>query len=118
MIYFVGAYANNHVMGKDGHLPWPRMANDIANFHKLTKDKTVAMGEKTYQVYQSVKHAFGVGKIYVLTRSHSQLPDAQIISLDELIEKAKNDQIWVIGGGSIFKQLLDKVDKMYITEIN
>jgi dihydrofolate reductase len=118
MIYFVGAYANKKVMGKDGHLPWPRMAADIKRLHSLTKDKTIVMGERTYQEYQNVKHAFGVGEVIVISRSHSSLPDAQISSLEEVLDLSKTKDLWVIGGATIFKLLINSANKMYLTEID
>ena len=118
MLIFAGAHDQRFGMGFKGRLPWPRMGADIERFHKLTKDKTVLMGERTYQEYQSVKHAYGVGKIYVLSSSHEQLPDAEVINnLEDIKEKSKSEDIWVIGGGSVFKQLIDFADRMYLTRI-
>lgn len=118
MLIFAAAHDKNFGMGYKGRLPWPRMAADIERFHRLTKDKTVLMGERTYREYQSVKHAFGVGKIYVLSNSRTLLPDAEVIRDLEFIKKqATTKDIWVIGGGSVFKQLINTADKMYLTRI-
>lgn len=117
MIYFVGAYANHHVMGSDGHLPWPRMAADIVRLHRLTNDQVVVMGERTYREYQSVKHAFGVAEILVLSRSHDELPDAEVVSVETVLKRSETSELWVIGGASIFKLLIEYADRMYLTEI-
>lgn len=118
MIYFAGAHDKNFGMGFKGHLPWPRMAADIKRFHVLTRNKTVVMGQKTYEEYKRVKHAFNVHECYVLSSSLKSLPDAEILnSIEEIIELSKQKEIWVIGGGILFSQLIQFVDTMYLTRI-
>lgn len=118
MLNFVAAHDENFGMGFKGRLPWPRMAADIERLHKLTKDKTVVMGERTYREYQTVKHAFGTGRVIVLSRSIQTLQDAEVISdLNSIAKRAKSEDIWVIGGGSVFKQLINAADKLYLTVI-
>lgn len=119
MLYFVGAHDQKFGMGNKGNLPWPRMATDLKRFHALTKNKTVLMGERTYREYASIRHVFGVGNIYVVSRTAEALPDATVLrSLEEVPAKAEHEDIWAIGGGSIFKQLLPSVDVMYLTLID
>jgi dihydrofolate reductase len=94
------------------------MAADIARLHQLTKDKTIVMGEKTYREYQNVKHAFGVGEVLVLSRSRTDLPDASVVSLEDILELSKTKDLWVIGGATVFGLLINNADKMYLTEID
>lgn len=118
MIIFVAAYANNRVMGFQGKLPWPRMAADIARLHQLTNQQAIAMGERTYRQYSDVKHAFDVESVLVVSHSTGPLPDAELVSLEQLIKLSQTQDIWVIGGAQIFLQLLPYAKKMYLTEID
>lgn len=118
MLYFAGAHDKNFGMGYQGHLPWPRMGADIERFHTLTKDKSIVMGQRTYEEYKRVKHAFNIHKAYVLSNSLNSLADAEVVhSLEDIVEPSKQKDIWVIGGGSLFAQLIAHVDVMYLTKI-
>lgn len=119
MIIFVVAHDQNYGIGMQDRWPWPRMATDVAHFQRVIKSKIIVMGGTTYRACQGMKFAFtGAKGILVLSRTMSQLPNASVISdIKEIIKMGDNTDIYVIGGGEIFTQLLDYANKMYITEI-
>lgn len=118
MLYFVAAHDQNFGIGNHSHLPWPRMAADITRFHELIKGKTIVMGQKTYLEYKRAKHTFNTEEVFVLSSTLKSLPDAQVLhDLKDILELSKSKEVWVIGGGSLFTQLLSKVDTMYLTRI-
>lgn len=95
------------------------MKNDRERLHKLAKGKIIVMGERTYQAYKDVKEAFNTQHVIVLSHSLKYLDDAEVVhELDEIVERAKSSELWVIGGGSMFKQLMPYASKMHLTEID
>ncbi|WLT09813.1 dihydrofolate reductase [Bartonella apihabitans] len=116
------AVAENGVIGRDGAMPW-RLSTDLKRFKSLTLGHPVIMGRKTWDslgkplpekaniVITRDKAFSGEGAIV----AHS-LSEARQIAEEEAI-KAKTDEIFVIGGGAIFKEALPFADLMYVTEI-
>ena len=120
MIVFIAAHDQNFAIGNKGHLPWrhARMQDDTKRLHKLANGKTLVMGERTYHDYRDVRRAFSTDKVIVISRSLQTLPDAEVVNdIEEIITRAQQEELWVIGGGSIFLQLLPYVDIMYLTQI-
>lgn len=118
MISIIAAYAKNNELGYKGRLPWPRMAADKQRFHSLIKDKPIVMGMNTYGEYQHAKHAFTVEKVYVLTHQKIRLPDATAVSsIQQIVEHSRKNDIWAIGGASVYEQFIPYADEMYLTRI-
>lgn len=120
MISFVFVHGKNRELGLNGYLPWRGsvMKEDKKRLHRLVDGKKLVMGEHTYRNYKNIKEKFKTRHVTVLSRTTSSLPDAQVAhSISEIIKRAKNEELWVIGGGDVFAQLLPYADKMYITVI-
>ena len=104
-----------NAIGNGGKLLF-RISDDLKRFKKLTKGHPVIMGRKTFE---SIGRPLPERTNIVITRN----PDyraANIItvhSLEEAIQKAGelDSEVFVIGGGDIFKQALPLVDKLYLT---
>lgn len=116
------AVAENGVIGRDGAMPW-RLSTDLKRFKSLTIGKPVIMGRKTWE---SLGRPLPNRLNIVITRDESFLNDNAVIvhSLSqarfEAEENAKQlgeQEIFVIGGGEIFKQALPFAHRMYVTEI-
>lgn len=112
-IVFVVAYSENHVIGEGNQLPW-HLPNDFKHFKDLTLNHTVLMGRKTYE---SIGRPLPNREMIVLTRNSDFNSDyAKVIhSLDELFPLQKD--LYVIGGGEIFKMMLPDADIIYATEV-
>ena len=129
MLSSVVAASTNNVIGKDNNLLW-RLPNDMKFFKNTTWGMPVIMGRKTYDSMagEPLPGRF----IIVITRSTdwsaktpSQNPGREEVwvvkSLEEAIEKAKETdckEVFVAGGGEIYKQSLPVADKVYLTRVH
>lgn len=96
--------------------------DDMKFFRQTTTGKVVVMGRKTLESFPGGKPLKNRVNI-VLTRDRSFHPDGAVAvhDLDELHEELKkypSEDIYVIGGESIYRQLLDECDVAHITRIN
>jgi dihydrofolate reductase len=120
MISIIVATAENGVIGKDNQLLW-RLSTDLKQFRTLTTGHSIIMGRKTFE---------SIGKllpnrtnIVISRQSNFDFPDGVLKanSLEKAIEIAKNadgnEEIFIIGGGNIYKQSLDITDKIYLTAV-
>lgn len=119
MIYFVVAHDRKFGMGSNYKpLPWPLMPHDKQHLHELADGKKIVLGERTYRDYKDIRTAFDTTNVTVISTSIKVLPDAGVAhSMEEIVKRSKTENLWVIGGASIFAQLLPFVDVMHITII-
>ena len=119
MLSIIVAIANNNVIGKDNKLIW-HIPEDLKRFKKITDGKTIVMGSKTFEslgkVLPNRKH------IVLSKRVEMGVDDDNVIFLKE-VEDLKNhisddEEVFVIGGGIVYKLFLPLADKLYITWIN
>lgn len=110
------AHDPNLVIGKDGELPW-HYPEDLKYFKRTTMGHPVLMGRG---VFESIDEQPLPGREnVVLSRSRNYKEVPTFSSIDEALEHLKNnDIIFCIGGGEIYRQLLSRADKLYITEIH
>ncbi|WP_102349298.1 dihydrofolate reductase [Bacillus sp. Marseille-P3661] len=116
MISLVVAMDKNRVIGKDNQLPW-HLPADLAFFKKVTMGKPIVMGRKTHQ---SIGRALPGRENIILTRDKNFTAEGCTIihHIDELNKITNNhDEICIIGGAEIFKEVLPIIDRLYITEI-
>ena len=121
-ISLIVAVAENGVIGRDGTMPW-RLSTDLKRFKSITVGHPVIMGRKTWD---SLKKPLPERVNIVITRDKSFAIDSAIVAhsfsearqlAEEEAVKAETDEIFVIGGGAIFKEALPFADHMYVTEI-
>ena len=112
----IAAIDRNNAIGKDNTLPW-KLPSDMARFKELTMGKTILMGRKTYQ---SIGRALPGRKNIVLTRTKWEAPaDVQVFpSLEALEAELPDEEIWVIGGGEVYKQTITKASSLVITHVD
>jgi dihydrofolate reductase len=112
---FVWAMGKNRVIGANNQLPW-RLPADLAYFKRVTMGKTVLMGRKTYE---SIGRPLPQRRNVILTRSMEfEAPGCEVIhTLDEVSLLAAQEEVMVIGGAEIYKQLLPLADRLHVTEI-
>ena len=116
-ITLIAAVAKNGVIGRDGDLPW-RLPDDLKTFKRLTLGKPVVMGRKTWE---SIGRPLPERLNVVMTRSRNfEAPGASVVpSTEAAIELLSNhDEVMVIGGGAIYRQFLDRADRIYLTEVD
>jgi dihydrofolate reductase len=118
------AVSENDVIGVNNTLPWD-IPEDMKFFKDKTKGRAIIMGRKTYEsVGQPLPNRLSV----VITRQKDYKVDApNVIVVPDLkaaIAEAEKqiskwgDEIFIIGGGEIFKESIDMVDIIYLTRIH
>ena len=118
MLSIIVAKSKNNVIGKDNKLIW-NIPDDLKRFKKLTTNHTIIMGRKTFE---SLGRVLPNRKHIVLTNDENYTvgnPNVQIIHDVEELSKYEEDnqEHFVIGGAMIYKLLLPKCNKLYITEV-
>jgi dihydrofolate reductase len=118
MISFLVAMDNRQVIGKDNDLPW-HLPADLAYFKRVTMGHSIIMGRKTHE---SIGRALPGRQNIILTRnSDYQVPGCEVLhSLGEVkrLNSETNQELFVIGGAELFKELLPLADRLYITHIH
>ena len=106
-------------IGVNGQLPW-RLSEDLKRFKNITMGHHLVMGRKTWE---SIRRPL-VGRIMiVVTRQLDyQANGCEVVhSLQSAIDFAAargEEELFVIGGGELFKQMLPQADRMYLTQVH
>ena len=114
MISLIVAHTKNNVIGNKGDIPW-KLSDDLKRFKALTTGKSIIMGRKTFD---SLGRALPNRRNIVITRkSQFNFNGVEVASsLDEALKLTKDEpEVFVIGGGEIYKQAMDKADRIYAT---
>ena len=118
MISIIVAIAENYAIGKKGDLLC-HMPADLKHFKEITSGKTVLMGERTF--FSLPKHPLPNRRNSVLTDVPGKTFEGaeSVYSLDELCAKVQGEEeAFVIGGGMVYRQMMPRADKLYITHIH
>lgn len=115
------AMDEDRVIGKDGDIPW-HYPEDMEHFRQETMGSPVLMGRKTYFSIPEDFRPLEARKNIVLTRSDPDLPGEveKAGSLEEAWSKAEEygEKVYVIGGSSVYRQVLVEADRMIVTRIH
>lgn len=117
IVSLVVAMAENRVIGRGGGLPW-HLPNDLRHFKELTVDHTVIMGRKTFE---EIKQPLANRRNVVISRDPAFQPRGVTVvpSLDEALALgATEEEVFVIGGGEIFRLALPRADRLYLTLVH
>lgn len=115
MIALIVARSKNNVIGKNGEIPWD-IKGEQRQFKELTTSNTVIMGRKTYEeIGRPLPNRLNI----VVSKSTNYFGENLITvdSLEKAINYAKGNT-FIAGGYNLFKEAIELVDKMYITEVN
>jgi dihydrofolate reductase len=122
-IAFVVAVAENGVIGAGGGMPW-RLPSDLKRFRRLTLDKPIVMGRKTFQ---TIGKPLDKRDNIVVTRSADfSVPGVLVAnSVEAALDMARRaakargaDEIAVIGGGEIYRLTMSVADRIYLTIVH
>ncbi|MEO7444760.1 MAG: dihydrofolate reductase [Ferruginibacter sp.] len=119
MISLLVAAAENNAIGKDNKLLW-HLPNDLKFFKNITWGMPVVMGRKTFE---ALKKALPGRRNFVITKQRGWAAENVTVSdeISRAIEKAKETnckEIFIIGGGEIYKQTIDTADRIYMTRVH
>ncbi len=117
MISMIAAVARNRAIGFDNKLIY-WLPNDMKRFRQLTTGHTIVMGRRTFESLP--KGALPNRRNCVLTTSVNHLPGCECFkSWDDFIASCRQDEdIYIIGGASLYEGLIDKADRLCLTEID
>lgn len=117
------AVSKNGVIGSSGQLPW-HIGEDLKHFKKITYGHPIIMGRRTYESIGCVLP----GRLNIVVSSTQSFKNGGIVtvpSIDKAIELAastlgpkQDDDIFIIGGGKVYKQTLPLVDQIYLTRVH
>ena len=111
------AAAANGVIGRDNQLPW-HLPADLRHFKQTTMGKPILMGRKTWE---SIGRPLPGRTNIVITRDsdYSAAGCVVVNSIDAAMEAAgSQDEIMVIGGAELYRQVLPRTDSVYLTRIH
>ena len=116
------AMAHNRVIGLNNQMPW-HLPADLAWFKKNTLNKPVIMGRKTFE---SIGRPLPNRHNIVISRQIESIDNkisnvSWVKSIDEAISLAQAqqpDEVFIIGGGNIYQQVLPLIDRLYLTHID
>lgn len=115
-VSMIAAVGKNLELGKNNDLIW-HFKEDMKFFKDTTMGHTVVMGRKTFE---SLPKALpGRKNIVISSNAEYQAQGATVVtSVEEALQIADNEEIFVIGGGKIYAEFLPYADKLYLTEID
>src|SRR5690348_2453573 len=128
IVSLVVAASANEVIGDGGALPW-HLPGDLRRFRALTTGHVVVMGRLTYQsILDRLGHPL-TGRISIVVSrtlgdpGHSSvrvarsLPEALALA-ERLAAEAGDDEVFVIGGESVYRDALPRADRVYLTRVH
>jgi len=112
-ISLVVAAAENGAIGKDNQLLW-KLSSDLKRFKHITTGHHLLMGRKTFE---SIGKPLPNRRNIIISRQNLNIDGVEVInSIDEI--KNIQEDIFIIGGGEIYKSCIIFADKIYATEID
>jgi dihydrofolate reductase len=118
MISIIVAVSEDWGIGKDNDLLW-HISEDLKRFKRLTSGNTVIMGKRTWESLP--RRPLPGRKNIVLTDDKTETIENAVTAYsieDSLSKCEKNEEIFVIGGGSIYRQFMPLADRLYITHVH
>lgn len=116
-ISIIAAVARNGAIGYENKLLY-WLPDDMRRFRQLTTGHTILMGRRTFESLP--KGALPNRRNCVLSRTVSELPGCECFrDWEEFYASCREDEeVFIIGGASIYRELIDKADRLFLTEVD
>ncbi len=114
----IAAAAENNALGKDNELLW-HLPDDFKRFKKITTGHKIIMGRKTFESFpKPLPNRTHI--IITRDKGYNTTFDNCIIvhSVEEALEQAENETVFIIGGGEIYKQCEKFSTKIELTRVH
>lgn len=115
ILSIIVAMSENRVIGREGKLPW-NLPEDLKRFRKLTLGHPVIMGRKTHESIGRLLP--GRTNIILTQQKNYQVPGARVVDSLEKALTELSDEVFILGGGEIYKQFLPRADRIYLTLVH
>lgn len=111
----IAAMSENRVIGNNGDIPW-HLPDEFKWFKDKTMGGVLVMGRKTFE---SIGRPLPGRDTYVLSREPREIPGAHSFTDLSALDHLQTDKtVWIAGGGEIYRQMLDKIDEIYLTRVH
>ncbi len=120
MISLIWAMDKNNLIGKDNELPW-HYKEDLKYFRAKIKNHPVLLGDRTYESILGYRNGkkFPDSLHYVATVNDLEYDGCIMVKdINSFLSLDHEEEIFVIGGSTIYKLALPYADRLYITHIN
>ena len=115
MISLIAAVARDLAIGYQNRLLY-WLPNDMKRFRALTTGHTIVMGRHTFDSLP--KGALPNRRNIVLSRTAQAFPGAEVFaSLEDALQSCRGEEVYVIGGASVYAQALPLADRLCLTEV-
>ncbi|MDR0230468.1 MAG: dihydrofolate reductase [Flavobacteriaceae bacterium] len=118
MLTLIAAVAENNAIGKNNDLLW-HLPDDFKHFKTLTTNHYIIMGRKTFESFP--KPLPNRIHLIISRQKNYQVPEGCLVfeSLEEAVNYSKEqEEVYVIGGGEIYKQALPLASKIELTRVH
>lgn len=116
-VSLIVAVSENHVIGRNGQLPW-HLSDDLRRFKRLTMGHHIVMGRKTFE---SIGRLLPGRTTVIVTRTASfRVEGAKIAnSVEAALRLSQPDEeVFIIGGAELYRHAMPFVDRLLITRVN
>lgn len=115
-ISLIAAMGLDNAIGKNGQMPW-HLSEDLKHFKTLTSGHTVVMGRRTWESLGG--KPLPNRRNIVVSKSMRPTEGCEVqsnIDFLSLYKSKKKEEIFIIGGGELYRQTIQIADTLYITE--
>lgn len=113
----IAAIGKNNELGKDNNLIW-NLPGDMKFFRETTSNHTIIMGRRTFESLPKMLP----NRHHIVISSSTNFPSEVEVfkNINDFFKKYKDssEELFVIGGGSIYELFINYADKIYLTEID
>lgn len=115
MIRLIAAIDSRRGIATDSGIPW-KLPGDTAYFREKTATGVILMGSATYQEFAAPLH----GRENFVLSTHSGLLRTgfrAVGDLDQLVAEHPDEDIWVIGGATVYAETIDRAEELLLTQV-
>ncbi len=123
MLSLIVAFDKNRVIGKDNDMPW-HYPEDLKYFKRTTLGHKVVMGSNTFRsILDCLGNPFPNRESIVITHeaitnTYDNVKFYDNLQIIEDLYADSDEEVFIAGGMSIYEQMYDKCDRLYITHID
>lgn len=119
ILSMIAAMGKNRVIGKDNQMMW-HLPREFQYFKDVTSGHCIILGRKNFEAIG--RPLPNRTNIIVTRQDEYKAADCVVVnSLDEAIKYAKDHgetEAFITGGGQIYKEMIDRVQRIYLTEVD